>query len=1525
MLKKSLLFLLAFAAGTLWAVEYKDTPKELIVTVDGHTFAINKKTAPSWGSNYTLTIDNSKDLRLSAYAGIADPAFGGKGIGQMVSSKTAPSVTIFKEDKNSLTVRAEYAITQVGKKNPDYTGIKMVWYYTFTDGIPGTAVNIRILARDRGASVTALNANFGSKFTHYTGKDGKRIEYPAKSWSSIPGGFVVAEKGDIKIAVSAKTRNPSRGFAWVNSRKSTIDLDQFTETRGYIGFVKDDADVKKLQDFFNSVAIPAEAKKVVPAGTIDFRESNTAAIVTLDGHTFAINKKTEPEWGRQYSLTIDGNKNLRLTTNTGIEDEIFTPNGIGQLIPSGTPVKVSVVEKTSRTLTVRAEYGICRVGKKEPDFAGAKMVYYYSFTAGVPGVAVNIRLVATDRNVTVRALNSNFGANFTHYTNAAGKRIAYPNEKWSSIRSEYVIAEQKDIKIALNVKTHIPAKGFSWVGPANQWRKILIKPGEFVESRGFIGFVNDKNDVEKLKNFFNSIQIPEEKQKSNSQNEMVASPVTAGKDGWPVKWPAPSVVRKGSGWVRPDTTDTWGGDDNLSFNAAFGFDPNYFYIRADVTDSFFRQTGTADKIWAGDCMQVAFDPLNEKTVSKNLILLGFTVTEKPSSWCWDHPDKKYTATDVSKYCKIRGTHRKGGYVYEVAIPWEMLKPFSVDRAKMGFNIVMLDDDGVGPRHWMGITDGIAGGKNPALYQPLYFTNPEKVLLAGMKDPTPLLRMDSDTTVGEEPLNFSVAQMLPEKLAGATLTVTAGKKVWKEKLNVGFNSFQYTIAPKELVAGKLDISAVISGKDGKELYRITKSTRIVTRAGVEELCKETEAAADKLKAAVKKLEKHGKNTAYFTNRLALADYFIRMVRLDNSKDVIFRAPATRVKKQMTPVTPEYRRWIYRRSVRNLNYCIEMLNNGVTEADAILAGKAPDRKVAPMPIAAKMEIKNGGFTLNGKEMFFLGPNTWQIHYTQLKDIAGAGMNLFDVTGLGRRNTTVPITPVDEEYVHEKLDNRFNPNVLLKSRDMGLYFFARQFAGCSYVQNLDTPDHYKKTAASDHEVWRFEADQPHLIYLISHLESFTHEKNMPRFEKNMAAHLEKKYTTVDAANKVLGTSYRSFSDFKESDRANPAVRYEIFLFEKEANFKALKESNKMKREFWKQPTTTHISTSHWTAWDTLRNCADFEALYEECDIAGYDAGVRLESRYYAASWEAVMMLCDFSRSLFPEKPVTNNETHNFPINCSYDVDKQFIYTAQISEMLHGRNAGVMWKWEKDFHDPWGSYAFTRADSFHSASIAALDARRLADEIAAFRREKRQFGIFYSLPSFCDVNNYKKINDLYQGSYFHGIAPGFITEKTLLQGKFADYKVILVPDARRVSDEVFAALMKRAEQGVKVIRFGEKSLTMDEYGHVKSDRVKALAKLPLFKISDPQSYFPILAKIFADNGIKAACDVTGTDGKKLWALEYRSTADGKLLYVINWNKQPLTVKLPKGEWKELFSESDAPQQMTLKPLDIKLFKRKK
>ncbi|MBP5639082.1 MAG: hypothetical protein J6X55_06370, partial [Victivallales bacterium] len=898
----------------------------------------------------------------------------------------------------------------------------------------------------------------------------------------------------------------------------------------------------------------------------------------------------------------------------------------------------------------------------------------------------------------------------------------------------------------------------------------------------------------------------------------------------------------------------------------------------------------------------------------------------PIVWCWNHPDEQFRNTELTAQCRIRASRHATGQVYEVAIPWNLLNPFTMDRGKMGFNLVILDNDGYGVKHWMGITDGIAGGKDPSFYQPLHFQNPEKLALAGMKAGIPLLRLNTDVAVGDFPMDFTVAVMISETMVEPELIVNAGKRQFRNKVNKGFNALKFRLEPADLPSGALTIAATATA-EGKAINTTEEKILVVTHDSLETRCQETLTATEKLKEAIRDLEKAGKNTSYFTNRTALAEYFVRMVRLDNDRKVINRQPKVGAKYQMIPVTQEYRRFICRRSIRNLDYCIQMLQDGMAEAYEIIQGKRPDRVVAPMPKKANVTIKDGGFQLDGREMFFLGPNTWSFHYTQLTDIAGAGMNFFDITGLNRNNSTNDLTPRVEEFNPNQFSALFNPNSIITAGELGLYFFGRQMAGSNYVDDLNKPDDLKKQTAANQVVWKFLASQPHMAYLVGHAESFAKDTKIPRFEKNVQEHLRKTFGTVEKMNATLGTTYHDFTDFRDGDRnGNPALRYEVFRMEQDWNLATLHKSSADRRAFWQKPLSSHMTTSHWTAWDILLDSADYEGIWKELDVIGYDAGVRYGSRRYAASWEAVLMMCDFARSVFPDKPIANNETHNFPINCSSDISGDFIYNAQMAEMLHGRNAGVMWKWEQDFHSPWGSYAFTRANCFHAASLAALDARRLASEIATFRSEPRQFALFYSIPSFSDPGYYIRLSNVYQGAFFHGMTPGFITERQLADTEWqTNCKLILVPDARRVSNASFQALERLMRSGVTVIRVGEQALAMDEYGRICPQRAATLSEMTTLPLQEPEQYFTAFGDIFQKQGLHGTRQVTSPDGKPLWALEYRASSDGRLLYVINWDKRKQEIKLPEGDWHELISDTPSPTTRIIAPLEVRIFKARR
>ena len=56
----------------------------------------------------------------------------------------------------------------------------------------------------------------------------------------------------------------------------------------------------------------------------------------------------------------------------------------------------------------------------------------------------------------------------------------------------------------------------------------------------------------------------------------------------------------------------WAGPQDCSGSMRMGYDSQWLYLAFDVTDDVFNQPFTGGEIWAGDCVQFAFDPLEER-------------------------------------------------------------------------------------------------------------------------------------------------------------------------------------------------------------------------------------------------------------------------------------------------------------------------------------------------------------------------------------------------------------------------------------------------------------------------------------------------------------------------------------------------------------------------------------------------------------------------------------------------------------------------------------------------------------------------------------------------------------------------------------------------------------------------------------------------------------------------------------------------------------------------------------------------
>ena len=171
----------------------------------------------------------------------------------------------------------------------------------------------------------------------------------------------------------------------------------------------------------------------------------------------------------------------------------------------------------------------------------------------------------------------------------------------------------------------------------------------------------------------------------------------------------------------------WTGMDDLSMKVYLGYDDQYLYIGAEVTDDIFTVRRFGNNLWAQDAFQISFDPLAD---AKNdaLFPAGYDSndwdyafakgTKGPEVFCYkaenDHPDFRlkslpypFTVKEISRNV----TH------YEVAIPWKGISPLKpVKGSIFGFNLGYFDADDGFPLYSMAITGGTTNGKNPYLFK-----------------------------------------------------------------------------------------------------------------------------------------------------------------------------------------------------------------------------------------------------------------------------------------------------------------------------------------------------------------------------------------------------------------------------------------------------------------------------------------------------------------------------------------------------------------------------------------------------------------------------------------------------------------------------------------------------------------------------------------------------------------------------------------------------------------------------------------
>jgi len=277
---------------------------------------------------------------------------------------------------------------------------------------------------------------------------------------------------------------------------------------------------------------------------------------------------------------------------------------------------------------------------------------------------------------------------------------------------------------------------------------------------------------------------------------------------------------------------TWQSPADQSGTARLCYDADYLYLAFDVTDDEFRHTWPLIPIWAGDCVQFAFDPLEDRSVDVRApddqeMTVALT-PEGPRLARWAGPRGRGPITTAKLGLARKQTG--GGVIYEIAIPWNELAPLAPKlRPAFGFTVTFNDYDERPEEAWLQWTPGIQNGKNPSAFGQviLEYTPPAP-------DETELYLT---STVPQKPnvtqLSFPLFRRTSrdEKLT-VTMKLTADEKTVAEQkteiaVKPGGHAMTVLWRPADVANGTYAGTIVVTDAEGTETTRAFHYERMIT--------------------------------------------------------------------------------------------------------------------------------------------------------------------------------------------------------------------------------------------------------------------------------------------------------------------------------------------------------------------------------------------------------------------------------------------------------------------------------------------------------------------------------------------------------------------------------------------------------------------------------------------------------------------------------------------------------------------------
>jgi len=327
----------------------------------------------------------------------------------------------------------------------------------------------------------------------------------------------------------------------------------------------------------------------------------------------------------------------------------------------------------------------------------------------------------------------------------------------------------------------------------------------------------------------------------------------------------------------------------------------------------------------------------------------------------------------------------------------------------------------------------------------------------------------------------------------------------------------------------------------------------------------------------------------------------------------------------------------------------------------------------------------------------------------------------------------------------------------------------------------------------------------------------------------HLKNMYGTIENLNKAYGgAEYKSFDDIGWPKSVNSS---QYWMDYNNFNDKIMDDYHKylsdavrsVAPEIPLHTKQTGMFRKHAWLWyqDYRINGTNYEQWTDSIDIAGCDGGASSfngedNNIYKLLGWY------DWLSSVKPA-PVMNTEDHILSATDTMDYsEQQPIYcAAQVWQgAIHGRSGTTLWLWDTTEFGENNSLLTNRPMVVSMTGKAGFDLNRAAYEVSAIQNEPRRIAILKSENS---MDGNMMTSNAYYNAYVatleNGLRPFFITD--LNYKKMHDYDIVIVPDARYVTNDLVSELDKYASSGGKLLIIGDKSLSSNEIGQERDRNI--------------------------------------------------------------------------------------------------------